>query len=252
MVWGRAAGYPPAMPDSLIPVDDIELRSYVAAPPAGDGPWPAVVVVHDALGLTDAAREHADLLAAAGYVAVVPDLYTRGGVFRCVQKVMKSLAARHGQAFDDIDAVRRWAVERQDTTGTVGVIGFCMGGGFCLALVDRGFDASAPNYGILPKDLDRILGAACPVVASYGARDRMIKRGTASKLEAALRTHDVPHDVKEYPDAGHSFMDKINVGPAIVLMRALGIGYHHASAEDAWGRILRFFSIYLSSETGEQ
>ena len=55
----------------------------------------------------------------------------------------------------------------------------------------------------------------------------------------------VPHDIKEYPDAGHSFLERHNVGPLSALLRVAGMGYNHASAEDAWGRILRFFAEYL-------
>ena len=80
-------------------------------------------------------------------------------------------SAEQGQPFEDIDAVRRELAERDDCTGKVGVIGFCMGGKFALLTAARGFDVSAPNYGPLPKNLDAALAGACPVVASYGARD---------------------------------------------------------------------------------
>ena len=58
-----------------------ELKAHLAVPPVGDGPWPGVVVLHEAFGLTDDIRQQADRLAAAGYVAVAVDLYTAGG--RC-------------------------------------------------------------------------------------------------------------------------------------------------------------------------
>jgi carboxymethylenebutenolidase len=55
----------------------------------------------------------------------------------------------------------------------------------------------------------------------------------------------VTHDVKEYPGAGHSFLNRPNLGPAAPLLRVAGVGYHGPSAEDAWGRILRFFDEHL-------
>ena len=121
-----------------------------------------------------------------------------------------------------------------------------MGGGFALLTAARGFDASAPNYAHLPEDLDGALRGACPVVASYGAKDKTL-RGTAAKLESALERTGVEHDVHEYPDAGHSFLNRHDLGPGGALLRVAGIGYHEPSAEHAWGRILRFFEAHLQS-----
>jgi carboxymethylenebutenolidase len=216
---------------------------YLAAPD-GDGPWPGVVVLHEIFGVNDDIRQQADRLAAAGYLAVAVDLYSAGGVRRCIRSVFAALTAGRGTAFDDIAAARRWLEAREDCTGRVGVIGFCMGGGFALAAVGSGFAAAAPNYAHLPKDLDAVLRGACPVVASYGARDRSL-RGTAAKLESALERAGVEHDVREYPDAGHSFLNRPDLGPAGALLRVAGIGFHEPSAEDAWRRILRFFEAHL-------
>ena len=218
-------------------------KGHLAAPPVGDGPWPGVVVVHESLGLTDDIRQQAERLAAAGYLALAVDLFPEGRL-RCLVPTFRALAAGRGRPFDDIDAARGWLAGREDCTGRIGIIGFCMGGGFALLTAARGFEVSAPNYAHLPKDLDATLDGACPVVASYGGKDRTL-RGTAAKLEAALERAGVEHDVEEYPDAGHSFLNRHDLGPGGALLRVAGIGYHGPSAEAAWARILRFFEAQL-------
>lgn len=215
------------------------------AQPTGAGPWPGVVVIHDALGLTADINRSCDRLAAAGYLTMAPALFRRGNRVACVVATMRALSAGSGAAIDDLVAARDALVADSACTGKVGVIGFCMGGGFSLQLAPRGvFDAAAPNYGTWPKN-PAVLADSCPTVASYGAKDPTL-RGAAQRLERILRDGGVEHDVKEYPEVGHSFMNDWGTPAALQFVtRAAGFFYSEPEAEDAWSRILAFFGQHL-------
>jgi carboxymethylenebutenolidase len=232
------------VPDLSFPAASAaELKAYLAVP-SGEGPWPGVVVVQDALGLSDDIKAQADRLAAAGYLAFAPDLYSGRGL-KCVVATLAASRTGRGPAYQDIDAARRWLDGREDCTGKVGIIGFCMGGGFALLSAPQfPFAAASVNYGEVPKGAAERLAGACPVIGSYGKKDFTL-RGRAARLEGALTTLDVPHDVKEYPDAGHSFMNRVSVGPLGPLVPILNFGFDEAATEDAWVRIMAFFGEHL-------
>ena len=221
-----------------------ESAAYLAIPVGSPGPWPGVVVIHEAFGLNADIRGHADRLAALGYLALAPDLYEGRSWLRCIRSMIRQLHAGSGPAFDALDACRGWLAERPDCTGRTGVIGFCLGGGFALLSAPHGqYAAAAVNYGEVPSDAEAVLAGSCPVVASYGGRDPM---GTAhpERLETALTALGVPHDVKVYPAAGHSFMSPkpAAMAPLTALAR---LNYDKEAAEDAWQRIFAFFGRYL-------
>ncbi|MDT5291229.1 MAG: carboxymethylenebutenolidase [Mycobacterium sp.] len=221
------------------------LRGYLASP-AGIGPWPAVVMIHEIFGLDEVMRGHADRLASFGYLTLAVDLFSAGSAARCLVSTMTAMMRGRGRAFADISAAHGYLAGSPDCTGKIGVIGFCMGGGFALLTANNGFDAAAVNYGQLPRRLDEAVAGACPIVGSYGGRDPSL-RGAARRLDAALDKAGVTHDVKEYPAASHAFLNDAEAGPRMLrpLLRVAGIGPEPESAKDAWDRIEKFFATHL-------
>jgi carboxymethylenebutenolidase len=235
-----------AMPDIDYPAAGHSGRAYLAVPPAGPGPWPGVVVIHEVLGLNDDIRKKADELSAHGYLALAPDLFDGKFWVRCVRSAIAQVRAGRGPAFATLDAARGFLAGRPDCTGKTGVIGFCLGGGFALLCAPReGFDVVSVNYGEVPKDAERALAGACPIVGSYGGRDAMGTEGP-ERLQRALAVLEVPHDVMVYPGSGHRFMTQSS-GAGAVLAKLARMSFQPADAADAWQRIYRFFDTYLAT-----
>ena len=228
---------------ATIPTPAGTVRAHVATP-SSPGPAPAVIAIHEAFGLNDDIRGHADHFAARSYLAVAPDLLSYGPKLRCIRETLRSVVRGEGPAWEILDAVRTWVSQREDCSGRVGIVGYCMGGRFALLAAPRlGFDVAAVNYGQVPRDAEGVLRGACPIVASFGADDRPL-RGHAARLEGALEALGVEHDVKEYAGAGHSFLNR-HSGPLLVLDKVLGAGLREPQASDAQERIDAFFDRHL-------
>jgi carboxymethylenebutenolidase len=227
-----------------IPADDgFSLPGVLTLPDAGDAPFPALVMIYEAFGMNDEMRRVARDLAAEGYAVVIPDLFARGRVTGlCVAKAVRTVLRGSGRELDDIEAGRRLLAARPEVDADrIGTIGFCLGGSFALLLAGSGrYKVSAPFYNA-PLPVPR----SCPVVASYGGRD-LTTRGFGHRLEARLDELGVPHDVRTYPEAGHSFFSRPpGVLGAMSKYSPFRAEYHAASAEDAHRRIIAFFREHL-------
>jgi carboxymethylenebutenolidase len=220
-----------------------EMPAYLATPD-GAGPWPGVVVIHDFAGMSRDLRNQADWLAGEGYLAAAPDLYYWGSRLRCLWTIMREVTAGQGRTVADIDAARDWLAARPDCTGRIG---------YALALATgHGYAAASTNYGGCPSDAEQALAGACPVVGSYGAKDRSpMGARAAARLERALTALGVDHDIKVYPGAAHGFINDHDPADMTLLLTVLtrvsGTRYHEPSARDAHRRIAAFFGRHLSA-----
>lgn len=224
------------------------LRAEVFSP-QGPGPHPGVVVLHESFGLNDDIRRIARRFADAGYVALTPDLYSHGSRIVCLTRVMVDvLRGSLGREIADIHAARDALAARPEVDAQrIVIAGFCQGGGFALvAGVRPGFRAAAVNYGDVPEERSRLDGV-CPVVASYGGKDRLVGRKMAERLERHLSALGVTHDVKTYDGVGHSFFSRVDgwQGWLARVPTPLAVGYDEAAARDGWERMLAFFEEHV-------
>jgi carboxymethylenebutenolidase len=219
-----------------ISTGDLKGGGFLALPD-GDGPHPGVVVIHEAFGLNDSIRDITRRLADAGYAALAVDLFTGRIRAICMARYMAGMLMgsvnRYG--VDDLKASLTFLAKRPEIDAKrLGAVGFCMGGGFAIAwaCTDSRLKAIAPFYCANPRPLD-VVKRLCPVVGSYPEQDFTAKAGRA--LDEALTRHGVDHDIKIYPGTQHGF---VNDHPA----------YNKDAADDAWGRVLRFFDERIGSK----
>jgi len=203
--------------------------------PDGAGPFPGVVVIHEAYGLNDDIRDITRRFAGAGYAALAADLFTGRNRALCMARYMGGmlLGSVNRYGVDDLKAALTYLAKLPEVDAQrLGAIGFCMGGGFAIAwaCTDDRLKSIAPFYGVNPKPFAAVK-RSCPVVGSYPGKDFTASHGR--KLDAALDGYGIPHDIKVYPDARHSFFND------------RGRAYDAAASQDAWERILAFFGERL-------
>lgn len=235
-----------------IPLEDGDaMRALLALPDgtAPEGGWPAMLAIHDISGFRDDIRRIARRFADAGFAALAPALFDGAGAAGiCVFRTFRDYQRGKGAAFERIESAQRFlAREERVNPDRIGITGFCLGGGFAIFYAARGgVRVCAPYYGETPKDAAE-LQRVCPVVAGFGELDKSFAE-KGRRLERHLETLGVPHDVKIYPDVGHSYMNDHGPGPIVsAIMRAtpLHAGYDEAAAEDSWQRMLAFFAKHL-------
>jgi len=221
------------------PVRFGDASGYLAAP-ATTGKKPGLIVIHEWWGLDNWIREQTDRFASQGYVAVAPDLY-RGKVAKTPEEaheLMRGLP--EDRAMADMKAAFDYLASRPDVDPRyIGVIGWCMGGGYALSLElnEPRLAATAVNYGRLVTDFDTITKISSPLLGNFGGADRGIPPEDVKAFEANLTKAGKLGDVRIYEGAGHAFMNPNNKE-----------GYNAEAAADAWKRIDSFFDRTLRAK----
>ncbi len=219
-------------PDIELQVDERATRGYLAWP-AGDSPWPGVVVIQEWWGLNDNIRDIADRLAGEGFVALAPDLYYGQTATEPDEARKLAMALEYPDALRVIQTAVDHLIAQDDVAPKrIGLVGFCMGGGLAWHGAARlsGIGAAVPCYGggpeMTPDEAARI---TAPVLAIYGGEDRGVSPEVARQRAALMDAAGVHHETVIYPGAQHAFMnDRRPV-------------YDAAAAEDAWRRIVALF-----------
>jgi carboxymethylenebutenolidase len=223
------------------------LGGYLSRP-AGKGPYPGVLVIHENRGVTEYIQNVTRNLAKEGYVGLSVNLVSRGlgpdypGGSDEARNALGKLS--DADAMADLDAGTEYLRKQPVVfTNSIGCMGFCMGGRYSLLFSAHRKDlkAAVVFYGrtinkitpLQPKSpLDLVPDIAAPLMGNYGAADAGIPVDDVRKLEEALKQNGKTFDIKIYPDAKHAFHRE-------------GPNYHAEAATDGWKRTVGWLSKYL-------
>ncbi len=205
--------------------------------PQGEGPFPALVVIHEWWGLNDWVKEQASKLADQGYVTLAIDLY-RGKVATTADEaheIMRGVPSDRANR-DLLAAAAFLRGQKNVNPAKIGDIGWCMGGGYALdlAIADPQLKAAVINYGHLASDKATLQKVNAAILGIFGGQDKGIPPADVNKFEADLKSMGKPVQIKIFPDAGHAFENPNNKQ-----------GYRADDAKQAWELTTAFLAKYL-------
>jgi carboxymethylenebutenolidase len=213
------------------------IKGYFARPANPSGKLPAVLVIHENRGLNPYIEDVARRFAVADFIAYAPDgLTSVGGYPGDDEKGAAAFRTVNGpKMFEDFVAAAKWLKARPESSGKLGAVGFCFGGGVVNNLAVRmpDLNAAAPFYGRQPgaEDAARI---KAPLLLHYAANDQGVNQGWPA-YEAALKANNKVYTAYVYENTQHGFHN--DTTPR----------YDEAAAKLAWQRTLDFFNKYLRS-----
>ncbi len=205
--------------------------------PEGDGPFPAVVVIHEIVGLNDNIKDIARRFTSEGYIALAVDLFAGRNRAVCMFRFMSQMMLKplNNTSIENLKDALTFLTEQPGVDAErLGAIGFCMGGGFSIAWAcsDNRLKAIAPYYAANPRPLEAV-ARICPVIGSYPDKDFTTRAG--QKLDIELDRYAIPHDIKIYPNTRHSFFND------------QGGSYAEGASRDSWHRVLNFFQEHVNT-----
>ncbi|MEP2642699.1 YghX family hydrolase [Roseobacter sp.] len=213
-----------------------DVRGYLVRPANVEGPLPSVLVIHENRGLNPYVEDVARRLAKAGFMALAPDGLTSVGGYpgndadgRELQRTVDRVAL-----MNDFFAGFEHLLARDDSTGKVGAVGFCYGGGVvsAIAVAYPELAAGVPFYGRQPAAED-VPNIQAPLLVQMGELDDRVNAGWPA-FEAALQANDKVFEAHIYDGANHGFHNDSTPR------------YDEAMADLAWGRTLAWFNTYLA------
>lgn len=217
------------------------VRGILYVPP-GKGPFPGLIVVHEWWGLNDWVKEQASKLADQGYVALAIDLY-RGKVATTPNEAHEFMGGvPQERAKSDMEAAFHYLESQANVKKQrIGAIGWCMGGGYALALAldEPGLVADVINYGVydyanLASNPAEVKKINARILGIYGAQDRGIPVDELKKFFNQLSTQGKKADFSIFPNAGHAFENPNNKD-----------GYRPEDAKKAWTTTVTFLADNL-------
>ena len=212
------------------------IKGYFARPANASGKLPAVLVIHENRGLNPYVEDVARRFAVANFIAFAPDGLTSVGGFpgNDEQGAVKFREVNGPKMFEDFVAAASWLKSRPESTGKLGAVGFCFGGGMVNQLAVRlgaDLNAGVAFYG-RQAGADDVPKISAPMLLHYAGNDQGVNAGIAN-YEAALKANNKVYTLYMYEGTQHGFHN--DTTPR----------YDETASKLAWARTLEFFNKYL-------
>ena len=214
-----------------------DVRAYVAKP-AGDGPFPTVIMIHEFYGLRESIVGKADLLAQQGYLVIAPDTFRGSATSWIPRAIYQVITTKPENVNADLDSIYAWLETQPDVdSNRIAIAGFCYGGRTSLvySLHNNKLAATVIFYGSPEIDPQVLKALPGPVLGIFGSADQSISVEDVNLFDAALTTANIPHEITIYDGQPHAFVEDV-------------AGIQAGGAQgDAWNQMLVFLEKNLKN-----